>query len=195
MTATLNDKYNFELRFASKKETKTLIEFLAEKNFRDRLMNKKEVNIRWVVKERNDFVKKERPIIQGLIGDKVMVQDFKKHNVSIYVYNYIQEFKENKITSITSRVLKTTKGMEILKEDDVIFDLEHIKTFDYHDSDMNKGRPRKPTNQSIQKTLEINEYLKANPNKNMDAICQEFGIGKTTYYRVSKWLEARSATS
>ncbi|MBQ0734839.1 hypothetical protein [Aquimarina celericrescens] len=192
MTNTLNDKYDFELRFASKKEISSLIEFLAEKNFRDRLMSKKEVNMPWIVKERNDFIKKERPIIQGLIGDKVIVQDFKKHHVSIYVYNYIQEFKENKITSITSRVLKTTKGMEILKEDDVIFDLEHIKTFGYHDSDMNKGRPSKPTNQSIQKTLEINEYLRANPNKHMDAICQEFGIGKTTYYRVMKWLEVRN---
>ncbi|MBP2834210.1 hypothetical protein J8281_18580 [Aquimarina sp. U1-2] len=191
MTNTLNDTYKFELRFASTKEIESLIEFLAENNFKDRFFNK-EIDIRQIVKERNDFVKKERAIIQNLVGDKVMVQDFNTYNISIYVYNYIQEFEEHKITSITARVLKTPKGMMILKNDDVIFDLEHIENFTVNRSDTSKGRPNKPTDRSIQKTLEINEFIRTNSNKNIAAICKNFGISKATYYRVIKWLEVRN---
>jgi hypothetical protein len=52
----------------------------------------------------------------------------------------------------------------------------------------NKNRkPGKPKYDSILKTHKVIIEL-LNSEKNVDDVCNEFTIAKSTYYRVSKWL-------
>ncbi len=144
-------------------------------------------------KEAVDFLRKEKTVILELMGDKVLVQDYKKFDVSVFVFNYIQEHDKNTVLSMTFRVLQTEKGMESLESDDAIFKLNALKNKKrpYHKRQHKTGRHDRPKNESIQKTIEIRKYLKVNPNENRDRVCNEFGLSKSTYYRTIKWLEDR----
>ncbi len=188
---TLKNKYNFQLRLSTKGEIATLVEFLAKKNWQDSLKYKKPSTSKKAKLEAENFIKKEQLIIQELIGEKVLVQDYKKFEVSIFVYNYIEEHDKNTVASLTSRVLKTKKGMELLENEDILFNIKGLKNRRYHTKKVKSGRPGRPKNESIQKTLEIKNYIKTNPGLRMDDVCQKFGFSKTTYYWAIKWLEHR----
>ncbi len=192
MTNNFYDTYNFELRLATREEIDGIAEFLAQKNWKD---NEKHLKpIAKDVKEAmvTNFISQNKKNILELIGSKVLAQDYKKHGVSLFIYSYNQEFENNVITSLTFRVLQNKNGMELLQDEDVVFNLEDLQNNHYHKNKEKQGRPNKPKSESIQKTIEIKKYLESNPISNMDAICQEFGIGKTTYYRVIKWLSVRN---
>ncbi len=194
MIDNLKAKYDFNLRLATKDEIKVLAEYLAKKNWDNSLKYRKPSKSKAFKVEADDFINEEKTIILELIGSKVLVQEYKKFEASIFVYNYIQEFEKNTITSLTSRVLKTKKGMELLNNEDVVFNLKDLKTKTYHDKKKERvGRPSKPKDESIQKALEIKRYIDDRPDfdMTMDEVCQEFGFSKTTYYRVIKWLETR----
>ncbi|GAA4276997.1 hypothetical protein [Aquimarina mytili] len=188
---TLKNKYDFESRLATKDEITALVEFLAEKNWQDSLKHKKPSRSKKSKLEAENFIKKEQLIIQELIGKKVLVQDYKKFEVSIFVYNYIEEHDKNTVTSLTNRILKTKKGMELLENEDILFNVKGLKNRKYHTKKVRSGRHSRPKNESIQKTLEIKNYIKTNPGLRMDDVCQKFGFSKTTYYRAIKWLEHR----
>ncbi len=191
MISNIKDKYSFELRLATKDEIAALAEFLAKKNWKDslNLKYKKPSRSKKAKVEAENFINKEQLIIQELIGKKVLVQDYKKFEVSIFVYNYIQEHDKNTVTSLTSRILKTKKGMELLENEDILFNIKGLKNRRYHTKKVKSGRPK---NESIQKTLEIKNYIKTNPELRMDDVCQKFGFSKTTYYRALRWLEYRN---
>ncbi len=192
MINNLKNKYDLQLRFATKEEIEELAIFLAKKNWRDSLKQVKASRSKTAKIEADNFINKERMIILDLIGGKVLVQDYKKFDVSIFVYNYIQEYDKNAITSLTFRVLKTKKGMELLENEDILFNLKDLKRSAYHKKKVKSGRPSKPKDESIQKTIEIKRYLEANPDTTMDDVCHAFGFSKTTFYRTNRWLEARN---
>ncbi|WP_024773067.1 hypothetical protein [Aquimarina macrocephali] len=183
--------YDFDIRFATRSEIKNLSEYLAKKKWEDYQKNKNTTAAKSTKKEAVDFIRKEKIVVHELIGTKVLVQDYKKFNVSIFVFNYIQEHDKNTILSMTFRVLQTERGMESLESDDAIFELNVLKKRPYHQREHKTGRHDRPKNESIQKTIEIRKYLNVNPKENRDRVCNEFGLSKTTYYRVLKWLEDR----
>ncbi len=192
MINNLKNKYNFQLRLATKDEIDELAESLARKNWLD--SEKYLKSIAKDIKETmaTDFISRDKNNILELIGDKVLVQDYKKHEVSIFVYNYIQEYEENVITSLTFRVLRSKKGMELLQDEDVVFNLKDLQTKPYHTDKEKSGRPKRPRSESIQKAIEVKRHIENNPVLNIGEICQEFGFSKTTYYRVMKWLAGRN---
>ncbi|WP_282088262.1 hypothetical protein [Aquimarina algiphila] len=193
MITDFKDKYDFELRLATKKEVALLVEFLAKKKWEDSRVYIKEPKPKVTKTEKENFISKERTHILELIGSKVLVQDYKKYNVSIFVYNYIREYDEDIISSLTSRVISTKKGMEFLENEDVLFNLRELKSSVYYKKKVKSGRRNRPSEDSIQKTLEIKKYIEIkNPEINIDKICHKFGFSKTTYYRVIKWLEVRN---
>ncbi|TSE07982.1 hypothetical protein [Aquimarina algiphila] len=193
MITNLKDKYNFELRLATKKEIDTLVDFIAGKKWEDSRKYIKSPKPKVIKVEKDDFISKERRYILELIGGKVLVQDYKRCNVSIFVYNYIREHDEDTIVSLTSRVISTKKGMEFLENEDVLFNLRELKSRIYFKNKVKSGRRNRPSEDSIQKTLEIKKYIEiTNPEINIDKICHKFGFSKTTYYRVIKWLEVRN---
>ncbi len=172
MTNNLKNKYDFQLRLATKDEIDELAESLARKNWLD--SEKYLKSIAKDIKETmaTDFISRDKNNILELIGDKVLVQDYKKHEVSIFVYNYIQEYEENVITSLTFRVLRSKKGMELLENEDVIFNLNELKNGKHYKKKVKSGRPNKPKDESIQKTLEIKRYLETlNTDITMDKVC------------------------
>jgi hypothetical protein len=191
MKNSFKDTYDLDIRFATQSEINNLSEYLAKKKWEDYQKNKNTIATKSTKKETVDFLKKEKVIILQLIGNKVLVQNYKKFDVSIFVFNYIQEHDKNTILSMTFRVLQTERGMESLESDDAIFELNALKKRPYHKRQHNAGRHDRPKNESIQKTIEIRKYLKVNPKENRDRVCNEFGLSKTTYYRVVKWLEDR----
>ncbi len=191
MTNILKNKYDFKQRLATPQEIDSLAEFLAKKNWLDSEKHLK--SIKKDIKEAmtSDFIGRDKNNILELIGSKVMVQDYKKYGVSIFIYTYVQEFQENVVTSLTFRVLQNKKGMELLQDEDVVFDLKNLQTKPYHNNKEKQGRPSKPKSESIQKAIEIKKHLESNTVLNMDETCREFGFSKTTYYRVMKWLAVR----
>ncbi len=195
MINTLKNKYDFELRLASEEEIEAITKFLAKKNWRDslNLTDKKRSRTKKAKIEEENFIKEEQAVIRELIGDSILVQDYKKFEVSIFVYNFIQEYDKNTIASLTSRVLKTKKGIELLENEDILFNIKGLKNRRYHTKKVKSGRPARPKNESIQKTIEIKNYLKTNPGIRMDDVCKKFGFSKTTYYRSYRWLEAQNA--
>ncbi len=188
----LKNKYKFELRLALKNEKDVLVQYLAKRNWEDSLKHRKQLTPKISATEADNFIHKERIILRELIGSKVMVQDYKKFDISIFVFNYIQEFDKNIITSMTCRVLKTKKGMELLEGEDVVFDLKGLQRSAYRKKKDKTGRPGKPKDESIQKTFEIKKYAQENPNITMDEVCKNFGFSKTSYYRVLQWLAHRN---
>ncbi len=192
MTSNSIDKYGLQLRLATKKEIGALAEFLAKQNWEDSQKYQTLPITEETEKEAFNFIKIEKDIILELIGGSVMVQEYKKFKVSIFVYNYIQDQDKNTITSVTYRVLQTERGFEKLEYDDVVFKLNTLKNKSYHKSRKHKqGRPSGPSQESLQKTMEVNRYIKVNPTVNRTQICKDFGFSKTTYYRALKWLEHR----
>ncbi len=163
--------YDLDIRFATQSELNDLSEYLAKKKWED---YQKNTLTKPTKKEAVDFLRKEKMIILELIGDKVLVQDYKKFDVSIFVFNYIQEDDKNTILSMTFRVLQTERGMESLESDDAIFKLNALKKQPYHKRQHKTGRHDRPKNESIQKTIEIRKYLKVNPSENRDRVCNEF---------------------
>ncbi|WP_024769759.1 hypothetical protein [Aquimarina macrocephali] len=171
MKNSLKEKYGFETRIASDKEIEELAEFLVK----------------------NDSISsrvKNKTRIIGLIENTVIIQDYKKFDVSIYLYNYIKQYKRNEIMSIPFRVLKTKFGMESLTQDDVIFKLKELQKEKYNNQIKTKGRPKRPMNKSIEKTIQVKKYLENHPLENIEGICSQFGFSKTTFYRVCKWIDA-----
>ncbi|WP_103069242.1 hypothetical protein [Aquimarina sediminis] len=190
--SNLKDKYNFELRTATKEEIHFLAEYLAKKKWEDSREYVKEPKPKVTKAEVKDFINREKIHILELIGSSVWVQDYKKYKVSIFVYNYIQEYDEGSIASITCRTIRTKKGMEILDNEDVIFNMNELKNGIYYKKKVKSGRANRPSEKSIQKTLEIKKYIEiTKPDMTMDKICHEFGFSKTTYYRAIKWLSVR----
>ncbi len=191
MKDNFKDRYDFQLRLANKSEVQELATFLAGNKWKEYEKDRKLLGKTVTKKESANFIKQEKRIITEVIGRKVMVQDYKKFNASIFVYNYIQEHAKNTVVSMTFRVLKTELGMQVLESDDAVFDLEILQNQLYHQKSVTTGSHNRPRNESIQKTIEIRNYLKQHPNENREVVCREFGFSKTTYYRVLKWLEAR----
>ena len=142
-------------------------------------------------KDFSDFIKKEKAIIRELIRGKVMVQDYNRYNIKIYVYNFISEQGESDVISITSRVLETERGMEKLEIHDALFKLDSLRKKPYRTTNVKIGKPNRPRDQSIQKAIQIQKYIKEHPNVNREYICKKFGSSKGTYYRTIKWLGIR----
>ncbi len=186
------DTYGFETRLATKYEINTLSRYLAREKWLDDQKNKKALKVKATKKQAVEFIRKEKSIILELIGDTVLVQDYKKFDISIFIYNYTQSQNDNTVLSMMFRVLKTPRGMEVLENDDAIFELSHLKKYPYHKRRSKTGRHDRPKNESVQKAIEIREYLKVNPDENRDRVCNEFGLSKTTYYRVIRWLADRN---
>jgi hypothetical protein len=191
MKDNFKDTYNFEVRLATMNEITNLSGYLAKKKWEDYKKTKNSLGVQTTKKETIDFIKKEKAIVLQLIGDKVLVQEYKKFDISVFVFSYIQEHDTNTILSMTFRVLQTKRGMEKLEPDDAIFDLNRLKRQPYHKRKSKSGRHDRPKNESVQKAIEIREYLKVNPDQNRARVFNEFGLSKSTYYRTLKWLEHR----
>lgn len=170
MKNSLKEKYGFETRIASDKEIGELAEFLVKT---DSVSNRKTNKLQ----------------IIRLIENTVIVQDYKKFDVSIYLYNYNKHYRRNEIMSIPFRVLKTKFGIERLTQDDIIFKLKELQKEKYNKKTKTKGRPKRPMNKSIEKTIQVRKYLENHPLENIEGICHEFGFSKTTFYRVCKWID------
>lgn len=191
MKDDFKEDYGFEARLATENEIDILSGYLANSKWEDYKQSKNSLGLETSTKEQEHFIIKEKAIILELIGSIVVVQEYKKFNVSIFVFNYIEEHDKNSILSMTFRVLQTKRGMEKLESEDVIFNLKSLKEHPYHKKQTKKGRHDRPKNESIQKTIVIRNYLKVNPNENRDIVCNKFGLSKSTYYRTLKWLENR----
>ncbi|WP_143273611.1 hypothetical protein [Aquimarina sp. MAR_2010_214] len=79
---------------------------------------------------------------------------------------------------MTFRVLQTKRGMEKVEPDDAIFDLNCLKRRSCHKRKSKSGIHDWPKNESVQKAIEIREYLRVNPDENRDRVCHEFGLSK-----------------
>ncbi|WP_062062738.1 hypothetical protein [Aquimarina longa] len=179
MKNSLKEKYGFETRIATYKEIEDLAEFLANQNLKNKLKSKSLSSI-----------EENRTRIIELIDNTVIVQDYKKFDVSIYLYNYSQQYNQNEVMSIPFRVLKTKFGMETLTQNDIVFKLKDLQKEKYRKKVKTKGRQKRPMDESIEKTIQVKKYLEKHTLKNIAGICNEFGFSKTTFYRVSKWIDS-----
>lgn len=184
--------YDFELRLASETEIMSLVGYLARKNWERSQKNENDIELYANEPETLDIIAKEEKIILDLIKNKVLVQDYKKYNASIFVYNYIREQSKGVIATITLRVIKTKEGMRSLDHEEVILDLKNLKKIMQDEKLHGKGRPKGPGQRAFQKTIEVDKYLEDNPKKDMEDICKKFGISKSTYYRTKLWLKGKA---
>ncbi|WP_025741300.1 hypothetical protein [Aquimarina pacifica] len=159
---SLKNKFDFVQRMATQKEIEEVVGFLS----------------------------KEKNIVLRLLRGSVLVQDFKKPKVAIYVYNHIKMHENNSILSMTFRVLKTPYEMRLLENYDAIFDFDKLKK-EKAKKKAPKGRRAIPKMESIQKTMLVRKYIEKNPNVNRERTCAEFGISKVTYYRTIKFLDSQ----
>ncbi|WP_281989698.1 hypothetical protein [Aquimarina aggregata] len=189
MRNNLKRNYNFELRLANKKEIASIAEYLAMNN----LKNKEN----GVLKSKNNdeeatvFMETNKELITKLIQGIVTVQDFKKFDVSIYTYNYIEEYTANTICSANFRILRTKDGMELLAHEDIMFKLDALNKNGFLEKRRKANKVHRPSTFSLQKTIEVNTYFENNPRINVDDVFRKFKISKTTYYRVNKWISIR----
>lgn len=133
--------------------------------------------------------------IKNINGIAIVVEFF-EYEGKIYTANITSSHKNDKydMISYTVRIFKDGEGkMSYLDDDQTYFNLkDQVVISSLKKAVKNSGRPNKPTEASINNTLNVRNFLKAYPDSSIDQLCNDFNIAKSTYYRVSKWLSINS---
>jgi hypothetical protein len=129
--------------------------------------------------------------LTATIGSIILVDEFELYNACVFTYSQvlIEEDKNHSSIIHSGRIFKINDVLEELNEseDHIDFLEEKAKKQNKSASKNKVGRPDRPAEESILKTHNVRIEL-LNTSKNVDDVCKEFKIAKSTYYRVSKWI-------
>lgn len=178
-------------RLATKEEIKQMFDFLIKTMWESQVLYANSLGAEAVSKGFDAYYKETLFYFEQCIGDLVLVDEFKKYDALMFTYSQVlfgSEVKEP-CTCYSGRIFKIKDYFEELDAEEVMIDfLAEIAQKKSKSGSKNKvGRPDRPEEESILKTHKVRIEL-LSTKKNVDDVCKEFNIAKSTYYRVSKWL-------
>lgn len=178
-------------RLATKEEIKQLFDFFINTMWDSNVLYANSFGNDAVNKGFEIYYKETFIWFEQCIGDLILVDEFKKYDILIFTYSQsmLQSVGKETCTSYSGRIFKIKDDFEELDNEEVIIDfLAEMAQKKTKSGSKNKvGRPERPEEESILKTHKVRMEL-LNTSKNVDDVCKEFNIAKSTYYRVSKWL-------
>lgn len=142
------------------------------------------------------FKEEETLSYQKQIGDFGIVDYFTQIDCSLITTSCICVVnKENPfIMNTPYRFINIQGDYSSLEEDAEAFDF-HLNILIKKAISLSNnhiGRPKKPTDNSIEKTLIIRDSLMRNENFGVDFVCKQERLPKSTYYKTLKWLQKNS---
>jgi len=142
------------------------------------------------------FKEEETLRYQEDIGDFGIVDYFTEIDCSLITTSFICEVNEKNpfIMNSAYRFINIQGTYSTLEADEEAFDfhLDILIKKAISLSNNHIGRPNKPTDNSIEKTLMIRDSLMRNENFGVDFVCKQTGLPKSTYYKTLKWLQKNS---
>ncbi|OXA65572.1 hypothetical protein B0A67_24265 [Flavobacterium aquidurense] len=178
-------------RLATKEEIEQIFDFFINTMWRNQIDYASSFGKEAVSKGYDAYYKETLFYFEQDIGNLILVDEFKKYDALVFTYSQILLLPDAKetCTVFSGRLFKIKDGFEELDSEEVIIDflVEMAQKKNKSGSKNKVGRPDRPEEESILKTHKVRIEL-LNTKKNVDDVCKEFNIAKSTYYRVSKWL-------
>lgn len=188
----MKEKYKFNSRLATTEELQKAAKCIADILYKDNEKIKKrgwEKLIDHTPKK--DFFRNNIKELLEQFNDIGIVHDFFEYNAQILTVCQVYNSTDGAPIITPSRFFIKNENIELLKDNEVAFNFELDEQINLLQKKIkNSGRPNVPTIENITKTIYINKALKANPNLKINVVCEMNKIGKSTYYRVNKWLLA-----
>lgn len=192
------DKHKIIDRLASNQELEEIYLFTAQTLFNDNNKFIKGSSVDMNINNLSDseFLEQLRLESKEEIGKIVIVKEFKDYKVKFYSYNQLFINKDKSITITINRIINRNGIMNYLNEEDTEFHFEVENKMMLLKKYLKKsGRPRQPTSESINSTLLVQNALLNDDSNTVDFYCKRYCLPKTTYYRVSKWLNKNTQLS
>jgi hypothetical protein len=195
---TILEKKGHIKRYATKEEMSKCIECLVDELWQDVVKNK--TSIIWC---KNDFEKgeqkfKEEEILryEDILGFFGIVDYFPEENCSLITTSYAYRDSEDcSATNVPYRFINIEGVYSTVERDSDYFDFKLNlfikKTISSFKSIV--GRPKRPTDKSIEKSILILDAVK-DKVFSIDYACKEIGLPKSTYYKTLKWMLKNSIT-
>lgn len=181
-------------RYATKEEMSKCIDCLVDELWQD-VINEDARFDETIALEKGEveFKKEERLKYQESVGYFGIVDYFPEDNCSVITSSYC--YKDSCVINIPYRFVNVQGVYSCIEERDAdIFDFKLDIFIKKTISSLKNtvGRPNRPTDKSIEKSLLILNVV--TQNVGIDFACREIGLPKSTYYKTLKWLEKNSIT-
>lgn len=178
-------------RLATVEELDEVYTFVAQSIFKDNKLIKEDIfNLNVNNLPDDEFLEELKNEAKNEIGEVIIVKNFTSFNVKFYTYNQLYHSKDGGITLAVFRIINRNGKLEYLTEEETEFNFDVENILRLIKKDIKKaGRPKQPTIESIHATLLVQNAIKNDNNNTIDFYCKMFCLPKTTYYRVSKWLD------
>jgi hypothetical protein len=141
-----------------------------------------------------EFKKEECLHYQEIIGDFGIVDYFPEENCSLITTSYAYRDSEDSCVMTTPFRFINVQGVYSCVEEGTEFFNFKLNIFikkTISSLQNTVGRPNRPTDNSIEKSILILDAMK-DDRLGIDLICEEIGLPKSTYYKTLKWLEKNS---
>ena len=194
---TILEKNGHIKRYATKEEMSKCIECLVDELWQDVIReDARFVDTINLEKGEVEFKKEVRLEYEEQIGYFGIVDYFTEINCSLITTSCISEVNQKNpfIMNLAYRFINIQGTYSTLEDDAEAFDfhLDILIKKAISLSNNHIGRPNKPTDNSIEKTLIIRDSLMRNENFGVDFVCKQTGLPKSTYYKTLKWLQKNS---
>jgi hypothetical protein len=179
-------------RLATKEEMSKCIECLADELWQDviredaRFVDK--INLE---KGEVEFKKEVCLESQKILGYFGIVDYFPEENCSVITTSYTyKSSKDGCVMSTPYRFINMQGVYSCVEEDTEFFDFKLSTFIKKTISSLNNtvGRPNRPTDNSIKKSLLILDAIRTQ-EVGIDFACEQIGLPKSTYYKTLKWLQ------
>lgn len=178
-------------RLATKEEIKMIFDFFIKSMWDSSVLYSNSIGQKDVEKGCEVHYKETFQHLEKSIGSLILVDEFVLYDACIFTYSQMFIQKDNSHSSIihSGRIFKINDTLEELddSQDYIDFLEERVKRQNKSASKNKVGRPDKPKEESILKAHKVRIEL-LNSERNVDDVCKEVNIAKSTYYRVSKWI-------
>jgi hypothetical protein len=179
-------------RYATQEEMSKCIECLADELWQDVIReDARFVDKISLEKGEIEFKKEVRLEYEDILGCFGIVDYFPEENCSVITTSYTyKDSKEGCVMSTPYRFINM-EGIYSCVEEDTEFLNFKLSIFIKKAIDSLKntaGRPNRPTDNSIEKSLFILDAMRTE-EIGIDFACEQIGLPKSTYYKTLKWLQ------
>jgi hypothetical protein len=193
---TILEKKGHIKRYATKEEMSKCIECLVDELWQDVIReDARFVDTLNLKKGEVEFKKEECLHYQEIIGDFGIVDYFPEENCSVITTSYAYKTEDSCVMTTPFRFINVQGVFSSVEEDVEFFNFELNIFIKKTISSIKNivGRPNRPTDKSIEKTILILDAIKTQ-NVGIDFACEHLELPKSTYYKTLKWLEKNSIT-
>jgi hypothetical protein len=189
---TILEKNGHIKRYATQEEMSKCIECLADFLWQDviredsRFVDK--INLE---KGEVEFKKEVCLETEEILGSFGIVDYFPEENCSVITTSHTyKSSKDNCVMSTPDRFINMNGVYSYVEQDTEFFDFKLSIFIKKTIASLKNtvGRPNRPTDNSIEKSLLILDAIRTQ-GVGVDFVCEQIGLPKSTYYKTLKWLQ------